>query len=216
MVFFRSMIYTKFALLFLFSSLTLMPSPVFFVWEDDVELKKKVNSCAGDFEKKKKFHFLEKHFDLKELDRVNQELRLSATQSAKERTSQIECIINLKISEKEKLELTKSLDFYQDVLLSFLEYYNRWLYSFEKKNIMTPMDKKYTSELVLLKFDLYTLLHNKTKETLLNRDKLDKEELNALEEQITAIYLSILKGNFEYYNAITPELRKEILKKVSD
>ena len=140
-----------------------MPSPVFFVWEDDVELKKKVNSCAGDFEKKKKFHFLEKHFDLKELDRVNQELRLSATQSAKERTSQIECIINLKISEKEKLELTKSLDFYQDVLLSFLEYYNRWLYSFEKKNIMTPMDKKYTSELVLLKFDLYTFITKQKK-----------------------------------------------------
>lgn len=206
----------KFALFFLFSSLTLQSSPVFFVWEEEIDLKKKVNSCAGDFDKKKRFHFKEKHFDLQEFDRVSQELALAASQSGKERTTQIECLLNLKISEKEKQELKKSLDFYQDVMLSFLEYYNRWLYSFEKKNIMTPMDKKYTSELILLKFDLYTLLHNKTKETLLTKDKLDKEELNALEEQITSIYLSILKGNFEYYNAITPELRKEILKKVTD
>lgn len=209
------MIYLKFILFFLLTSFTLFASPIFLNWED-IELKKKMDSCAGDWDKKKRFIFKEKHFELQEFDRINQELLVVATQSGKERISQIDCILNLKISDSEKVEFKKSLDGYQDVILSFLEYYNRWLYSFEKKSIMTPMDKKYTSEFILLKFDLYTLLHNKTKDVLIKGDKLSKEELNGLEEQFISIYLSLLKGNFEYYNAITPELRKEILKKVAD
>ena len=40
--------------------------------------------------------------------------------------------------------------------------------------------------------------------------------LENYEEQITSIYHSLLKGNFEYYNSITPEFRKEILKKITD
>ena len=51
---------------------------------------------------------------------------------------------------------------------------------------------------------------------LFSKGALDKEELDAFEEQITSIYLSILKGNYEYYNMITPELRKEIFKRITD
>jgi hypothetical protein len=78
------------------------------------------------------------------------------------------------------------------------------------------MDKKYTSEFIKLKFDLYNLLHDKTKDMIFSREGSSKEELEAFEEQITSIYLSILKGNYEYYNMITPELRKEIFKRITD
>ena len=81
---------------------------------------------------------------------------------------------------------------------------------------MTPMDKKYTSDLMKLKFDLYNLLHDKTKDMIFSREGSSKEELEAFEEQITSVYLSILKGNYEYYNMITPELRKEIFKRITD
>ena len=78
------------------------------------------------------------------------------------------------------------------------------------------MDKKYTSDLMKLKFELYNLLHDKTNVMLFSKGALDKEELDAFEEQITSVYLSILKGNYEYYNMITPELRKEIFKRITD
>ena len=146
---------------------------------------------------------------------MNHEILESARQSGKERVLQIECIQKLKLSEFEEEELKKSLDLSKEFELGVLEYYNRWLYSFEKKNLMTPMDKKYTSELLLLKYDLYSLLQSKTKDILLGRTRAEGN-LENYEEQITSIYHSLLKGNFEYYNSITPEFRKEILKKITD
>lgn len=188
-------------------------SPILFLSEDE-SFKKKMNSC-GSIEKKISFQFKEKHFDLKEFDRVNQEILDIATQSAKVRVSQIICIKKLKLTELELSQLKKSLDLYKDLEENILEYYNRWLYSFEKKNIMTPMDKKYTSEFLLLKYDLYNLLHNKTNEFLLGNVS-NQDEFEYYEERVMSIYHSILKGKFEYYNSITPEFRKEILKKNTD
>ena len=198
---------------FIFISFRLFASPIFLITGDE-GLRKKINAC-GAFDKKKGFQFKERHFDLKELERVNHEILESARQSGKERVLQIECIQKLKLSEFEEEELKKSLDLSKEFELGVLEYYNRWLYSFEKKNLMTPMDKKYTSELLLLKYDLYSLLQSKTKDILLGRTRAEGN-LENYEEQITSIYHSLLKGNFEYYNSITPEFRKEILKKITD
>lgn len=186
-----------------------------FIFEDAGDLKKRVGACS-EWDKKKGFQFREKHFDPREFEKTSQEINEAARTSGKERASQLKCILNLKLSDSDKDALGKSLELYKEIFLSLLEYYNRWIFSLDKTNLMTPMDKKYTSDLMKLKFDLYNLLHDKTNVMLFSKGALDKEELDAFEEQITSVYLSILKGNYEYYNMITPELRKEIFKRITD
>lgn len=209
------MILIRFSLFLACLSFSLKASPVHFIFEESGELKKRVNACA-DFEKKKGFQFKERHFDPREFERASQEITQAAKSSGKERVAQIKCILKLEVSESDKEILKKSFDLYKENFLGFLEYYNRWIFSLDKTNLMTPMDKKLTSELITLKYDLYNLLHLKTTDMLFSKDILDKKELDGLEEQIISIYLSILRGNFEYYNTITPELRKEIFKRITD
>lgn len=196
-------------------SFHLVSSPLFFDLEENKDLKKRLNSCVPS-EIKKEFQFKEKHFDLKEFENTNKEMQQSAELRAKERMKQVKCIQNLKLNDTEKEDLQKGFDGYKESFLILLEYYNRWIFSFEKTNLMTPMDRKYTSELIKLKYDLYNLLQVKTGDLLFREDLLQKREMDLFEEQLTSIYLSILKGNFEYYNSITPELRKEIFKKIVD
>ncbi|HRG47681.1 MAG TPA: hypothetical protein PLX69_08920 [Leptospiraceae bacterium] len=205
----------RFLFIILGFTLALHSSPVHFIFEDAGDLKKRVGACS-EWDKKKGFQFKERHFEKQEFEKISQEISQAARTSGKERVSQLKCILNLKLSDSDKDTLAKSLDLYKENFLSLLEYYNRWIFSLDKTNLMTPMDKKYTSELMKLKFDLYNLLHDKTKDMLFSKGALDKEELDAFEEQITSIYLSILKGNYEYYNLITPELRKEIFKRITD
>jgi hypothetical protein len=203
-------------LFFIFGfTVALSSSPVHFIFEDAGDLKKRVGACS-EWDKKKGFQFREKHFDPREFEKTSQEINEAARTSGKERASQLKCILNLKLSDSDKDALGKSLELYKEIFLSLLEYYNRWIFSLDKTNLMTPMDKKYTSDLMKLKFDLYNLLHDKTNVMLFSKGALDKEELDAFEEQITSVYLSILKGNYEYYNMITPELRKEIFKRITD
>lgn len=194
---------------------SLKASPVHFIFEDSNEIKKRVVACA-DFEKKKGFQFKDKHFDPREFEQASKEISQAAKTSSSERVAQLKCVLKQKLTETDREALSKSLELYKENFLNLFDYYNRWLFSFEKTNLMAPMDNKYTSEHLTLKYDLYSLLHTKTSDILLTKDSIEKEDWDAFESQITSIYLSILKGNFEYYNTINPELRKEILKRISD
>lgn len=209
------MFLNRFFLFLFFISLHLGANPVHFIFEENGELKKRVTACS-DFEKKKGFQFKEKYFDPREFERASQEIGEAAKANGRERINQLRCILKQSLSESELDAINKSLELYKENFLSLFDYYNRWLYSFEKINLMAPMDKKYTSEYLKLKYDLYSLLHTKTTDILFSKEKLDKEDWDAFESQITAIYLSILRGKFEYYNTISPELRKEILKRLGD
>lgn len=209
------MFLNRFCFVFVLICLRLNASPVHFIFEENSELKKRVNACS-DFEKKKVFQFKEKYFDPREFERASQEIGQAAKASGKERINQLKCILKEKLTEAEIDAMSKSIELYNENFLGLFDYYNRWLYSFEKLNLMAPMDKKYTSEHLKLKHDLYSLLQTKTTDILFSKEKLEKEDWDAFESQITAIYLSILRGNFEYYNTISPELRKEILKRLGD
>ncbi|HMW07528.1 MAG TPA: hypothetical protein PK079_13705 [Leptospiraceae bacterium] len=201
--------------LYLSIVLSISSSPIFFDIEENNSLKKRINGCS-EFEKRKEFQFKEKHFDIREFDNLNKELIKTAEISAKERISQIKCIQKLNLNDKEKEDMRKGFDVYKENFLFLLEYYNRWIFSFDKSNFMTPTDRKATSEMIKLKYDLYNLLQVKTEDLLFREELLKNRDFDSFEEQLASIYLSILKGNYEYYNNISSELRKEIFRKISD
>ncbi|MBE7412269.1 MAG: hypothetical protein L6Q54_14420 [Leptospiraceae bacterium] len=134
----------------------------------------------------------------------------SARAGSKSRIDSLNCLNSFSFNEEEKNKILQSIDMGFEIQKDFLEIYRRWLYSFAQDNLITPIDEKEIDKFYEAKYDLYLLLHNKTKEWIFQN--IDNKE-ESVSSQFYYLYISLFKLHNEFYNAISEDYRNSIIKK---
>ncbi len=135
------------------------------------------------------------------------EIESASNEEGNIRYIQIVCIKKLNLSNPEKAELKKNYNLFRQRELDGLDYLKNYLINFDKENKFAPGEKEKVLELLKIKSDLYYILDKKTEVSLFNNEI-------ASEKEFVSIYQSILRSHFDLLNAVSPDLRKVLLKKM--
>jgi hypothetical protein len=135
------------------------------------------------------------------------EIESASSEEANSRYTQIVCIKKLKLSNEENRELKKNYNLFRQRELEGLDFLKNYLLNFDKENKFAPGEKAKLLELLKIKSELYYILDRKTEISLFSNDI-------ASEKEFVSIYQSILRSHFDILNALSPALRKVLLKKM--
>ena len=113
----------------------------------------------------------------------------------------------MNLSNLEKAELKKNYNLFRQRELDGLDYLKNYLINFDKENKFAPGEKEKVLELFKIKSELYYILDKKTENSLFSNEI-------ASEKEFVSIYQSILRSHFDLLNAVSPDLRKVLLKKM--
>jgi len=203
----NSYILLKAIILFIFLNISLAldlsPSPIIiYKWNSKF---KNINNCTTKnnietFKLQAQNFYEIKNYPIKELESVSYE-------EGNNRYLQIVCIKKLKLSNEEIIELKKNYNLFRQREIEALEFLKNYLLTFDKENKYAPGEKAKLLDLFKIKSELYIILDRKTEVSLFSNEI-------ASEKEFVSIYQSILRSHFDLLNAVSPTLRKILLKKM--
>lgn len=201
----------KYLFILLLEMTHLYSSPVQFFFPEGHSLKDKIKECSED--NFQYYKYKPADFELKNINTVNREIEGSARQSAKSRLNQMECIRKKNFSSQELEEIIYKLNDSKKYTFSVLEFFNRRLYSGQKKNNIFSIEKKTIPEYHKFLHEVHHLLYLRTEEYIKIKE-LKSKEAEYYSNEVHNLYRALYRHQYEFLYNLNSEFRNELLKEI--